>query len=365
MSNAPSTLEQFVRDYVEVTGGVWDEIEPQVYDLLLPAGGEAAPTGPGDAEVPRITFDPEALAEHPRAQLASFGTPLVNRLLDDAVERGRNARFYLLGLNLAPHQLAARAARSLTLAEGLRMTVERVRPLYFPQAIYWFEATFTSDQKEEELVPVAVDLHYGRQVRHFDQLLDRSRLSESPSLWLPDAACVSRADAYRLARDEVARTLIGLANTRARELSEHVERQIERMRRYYDDLGRELDESGRRAASRGDDAQRFAERRQAVERERALRIDELRRKSTLVVRLRLLNWLLIRQPKLSLRVTLETRDGKSGQCECVWDPLLESLEAVPCAACRRPTFELDLSLAGTAVCPECRRQPIAKQRKAK
>ncbi|HEX7446125.1 MAG TPA: hypothetical protein VF306_01195 [Pirellulales bacterium] len=359
-----SNLEQFVRDYVEVAGGVWDEIEPQVYDLLLPAG-DAEPGGPGNPEIPRIAFDPEALAEHPRAQLASFGTPMVNRLLDDAVERGRHARFYLLGLNLAPHQLAARVAWSLTLSEGLRMTVERVRPLYFPQAVYWFEATFTSDQKEAELVPVAVDLHYGRQVRHFEQLLDRSRLTESPSLWLPDAPCVSRADAYRLARDEVARTLIGLANTRARELGEHVERQIERMRRYYDDLDRELDESGRRAASRGDDEQRFAERRQAVQRERTLRIDELRRKSTLVVRLRLLNWLLVRQPKLWLRLALESSDGNAGQCECVWDPLLESLEAVPCAACRKPTLELDLSRVGTAVCPECRRQPIAKQRKAK
>jgi hypothetical protein len=29
-----SPLEGFVRDYADVTGGVWDEIEPQVYDLL-------------------------------------------------------------------------------------------------------------------------------------------------------------------------------------------------------------------------------------------------------------------------------------------------------------------------------------------
>ena len=31
-----SPLETFVRDYVETAGGAWDEVEPQVYDVILP-----------------------------------------------------------------------------------------------------------------------------------------------------------------------------------------------------------------------------------------------------------------------------------------------------------------------------------------
>jgi hypothetical protein len=65
--SAPSPLEGFVRDYIEATEGVWDEIEPQVYDVLLPAGAGGAEGG-----VVRIAFDPEALPEHPGAQLALF-----------------------------------------------------------------------------------------------------------------------------------------------------------------------------------------------------------------------------------------------------------------------------------------------------
>src|SRR5881227_3729468 len=37
----PTPLETFVRDYVETAGGVWDEVEPEVYDILLPAGDTA------------------------------------------------------------------------------------------------------------------------------------------------------------------------------------------------------------------------------------------------------------------------------------------------------------------------------------
>ena len=50
------------------------------------------PVEVSDSGVVRLTFDPEALPEHPSAQLASFGTPLVDQLLNDALaaaaERG-------------------------------------------------------------------------------------------------------------------------------------------------------------------------------------------------------------------------------------------------------------------------------------
>src|SRR2546426_631771 len=109
---ACTPLEEFVRDYVQTVGGDWDEVEPQVYDLLLPTR-----SGPRvwEAEEVRVAFDPEAVPEHPGSQLASYGTPLVERFLEDAVERGRFGRLYMLGLNLTPHDLPSRIRKQLTL----------------------------------------------------------------------------------------------------------------------------------------------------------------------------------------------------------------------------------------------------------
>src|ERR1700722_20105917 len=125
-----SGLEGFLRDYLETIDGAWDEVEPEVYDVLLPGDGAA---GDG-ATMLRLAFDPEALPEHPGAQLASFGTPLIDRLLGDAVRRGRSAHFYLIGLNLDPHNLLGRLRKSLSLAEPLELHLERVRALHFTQA---------------------------------------------------------------------------------------------------------------------------------------------------------------------------------------------------------------------------------------
>jgi hypothetical protein len=347
-----SPLEDFVRDYVDVTGGVWEAIEPQVYDVLLPIAGSAEPPGV-DRELLRIAFDPDAIPEHPGAQLVSYGTPLIDRLLADAIERGRCVTLYLIGLNLTPHDLAGRVRRLLTLPAGASLHVQRVRQLHFTQAMFWFQATFVSDQKEHEIVPAAVDLHYGRQVRHHEALLDHARLAESPSQFLPEARRLSLAAAYPLARERAVRSIAPLANSRSRQESEFLERQIARMSRYYADLRNELQEQVRRAADRSDDVSKYAGRREALEREEKIRIAELRQKSSLRVHVRLLNLLVIQQPKLLIQAEVSLADHAPNAIELVWDPLMETLEAVPCPQCQRPTFALEENRQGRLVCPDC------------
>jgi hypothetical protein len=345
---ARSPLEEFVRDYVETTGGAWEEIEPQVYDLLLPFADAEA----DERQIVRITFDPEALPEHPGSQLASYGTPLIDRLLADALRRGRSARFYLVGLNLAPHDLAGRVRRAVTLNPDLSLRVQRERPLHFPQAVFWFQAEFVSDQKEQEILPVAIDLHYGRQVRHLEQLLDVARLAEMAPLPLPEARHQSTARAHPLARERALRTFTALANARSRELNERLERQIHRMVRYYADLRSELEEQERRARDREDTAEKLNARRLALLREEQMRVTELRQKSTLRIHLRLLNLVVIQQPKLLLHCQVSA-DRSSGILELVWDLLTDSLEAAPCGQCERPTLSFALTRQGRVVCPAC------------
>jgi hypothetical protein len=357
--HACSPLEDFVRDYVAVEGGDWDEIEPQVYDLLLPASDSAQ-----GREIVRVAFDPEALPEHAGAQFASFGTPLIDRLLADAIRRGRRAHFYLVGLNLAPHDLGQRVRRALTLPEGLDLRLDRTRALHFAQAVFWFQATFISDQKEEEILPVALDLHYGREVRHLDRLLDTARMSEQPIMSLPEARRSSIAAAYPVAREHVVRTLAGLANLRSREVSEHIGKQIERMAAYYAELRSELEDQVRRAGERNEDLTRFAGRREALEREERLRIGELRQKSALRLQLKLLSLVTIWQPKLLLKASLVGRGRDVATLEFVWDPLIEGLEATPCPHCGRPTFELDQNRHGQLFCPVCAASILTRGKKA-
>ena len=209
-----SPLEAFVRDYAETIGGAWDEIEPEVYDLLLPVHCDGAgQLDWADQSVVRVAFDPEAIPEHPGSQLASFGTPLVDRLLADARERSGFGCYFFLGLNLTPHDLTSRSRRALVLGPGVECRIEAVRVMHFPLAFFWFEATFISDQKEQEVLTVALDLHSQRQVRHRDRLLDPARLSDQPALPFADAPHAGLASIYSPACEEVLRTLSTMAHT--------------------------------------------------------------------------------------------------------------------------------------------------------
>jgi hypothetical protein len=342
-----SPLEEFLSGYAEVAGGMWDEVEPQVYDLMLPGRGSEEP------EIVRLVFDPEAIPEHSGAQLASYGTPLVDRLLADAVTRGRHIVLYMVGLNLLPQGLADRLRRAVTLPPGFELNIEGSRPLHFPQVVFWFEATFVSDQKEQDILTVAIDVHHGRQVRHLERLLDRSRLAEKPWSPLADVRHPGLAAAYPLARDRVVRTLSALANTYHRELAERLHRQLERIGRYYGDLRAEVEEQAQKAGKRAEDPARFAARLETLAREEELRSAELRRKSQLKVHLRLLNLLVVHQPKLHLRADVTSAGSVASRLECVWDPVIEGIEAAVCSECRRPTFELGVTRQGQLVCPAC------------
>jgi hypothetical protein len=355
MTNSASTagsirspLEEFLRGYAEATGGMWDELEPRVYDLMLPGRGVTA-----EPEILRLIFDPEAIPEHPNGQLASYGTPLVDELLADAVRRGRHTMLYMVGLNLAPRGLKERLHRAVTLPAGFELVLEQSRLLHFPQAVFWFETTYVSDQKEQDLLSVAVDLAYGRQVRHLERLLDRPHLAEKPWMPLPEARHPGLASAYPIARDRVVRTLSALANTSHRDLSERVHRQLHRMGRYYSDLRAEVEEQATKARNRDEDAARFTARLEALAREEELRSAELRRKSQLKVHLRLLNVLVIQQPKLLLRASVASSRSAALRQEWVWDPLIEGIEAGVCPECSRPTFQYGAAQGGRLVCTSC------------
>lgn len=338
-----SPLEQFVRDYVEARNGAWDEIEPQVYDLLI---------GP---DIIQVAFDAEALPEHPDAQLASLGSPLLDRLLGDAAERWSSSRFYCIGLNLHPYGLESRLQRAISLPPTASITIERVRAMNCPQALFWFKATFASDQREEEILPIGIDLHYLREVRHLDFLLASNRLSEESEAHLPEAPHASLTAGYRAARRRVAPTAASLANTRRREWASRVEKQTARMSGYYGQLRREADEQAARAA----DSARAAARREAIDREERLRIAELRQKSAVHVLVKLASLMVVQQPKLLISTALLDKNRPVGQVEVVWDPLSEAIEAVPCPACGQPTFALRIHRNGLG-CANCAGHSIRK-----
>lgn len=299
----PTPLEAFLLDYIEQAGGMWDRVEPQVYDVVVP---EDALGEEYSRDVVRLVLDPEAVSDHAGASFLGFGTPLADELFERARQRGAVCRAHVGGLNLHLGRVAAAVDRNFRVDRPIDVKARDVRPMDFPQALFWFEATLTGDQTETHTLPIAIDMHWGREVRHLDRLLDPDHLRDAPELLLPQAKRCEPAEAHELACRQVMRSVGAIAGARNRDFLARMNRQIRRIESYYADLREELRASQARAARRGSDTARYAARLAATDREEQLRIAELRRNSRLTVRLRTTCLLILHHPKLMIELELLT-----------------------------------------------------------
>jgi hypothetical protein len=358
MTHSPS-LEEFFRAYVEQVDGAWDELEPQVYDALLP--DDVARQLELRGEALRAAFDPEALQDHPAAQLLAFGNPLLDRIFAHAQAGKHVARVYLSGLNLSPHGLASMVQRGLSVPPGVAVTVLSHRPLHHSFALWRFQATFVSDEKVQQTYVVGTDLHYGRPARHLEALLRGMPADDAPQMAYPDATSVPLAQGFMLARNEVASTVIVAAHERLNELQRLLQRETGRITSYFHDLRAELDaraervERAERATDQGDLA-RLAGQRAALDREEQAQINELRRKMALSAQLRLIGLMQAVLPRLHVRARLSANKRPDGEIEVTYDPAQHKLDAVPCPSCGRPTLALALTRAGQVTCADCAAQ---------
>ncbi|MCX7838645.1 MAG: hypothetical protein N2559_04200 [Anaerolineae bacterium] len=339
-------LEQFLTEYVDAVGGLVEQLEPQVYDVLLP-----------DVAIPqRIVLDPDALPEHPSAQLLTFGSTLLDDWLAHARARGQIGWMFLDDVHLTPHALAQRITREITLPEQITLRIENTRPLYVTHSIFWFEATFFGEEKEQALYPLALDRYYNRQVRYLDEWLEGERLAETRRWAFADAPAVPLAQAYLAARDAVTRTVRAEAHARQQDAHTRLALQTERMKRYYADVRAELEERIAKAQARGDEVTSLRARVETLNREERVRLEELARRAQVRVELQLVNLLHIKIPRLFLYtrpVAKQSQVLRPASLTLTWDPLIEKTDALVCPNCQRPTFALRVNRHGVLHCPEC------------
>ena len=345
-----SPLEQFLRDYAEVSGGMWDEVEPQVYDLMLPARD-----GGGEHTVVRVAFDPEAIPEHPEAQLASRGTPLVDRLLADAVEHARRVVLYVIGLNLAASGLQDRVRRGFA-PPGLRSRSSPCVPCCFRRRSSGLKPRSSAIRKSRRSsrwrstcimagrfdISIACSISDGW----------RRRL---PSPWRKPGIRGWRPPIR--SRDRVFRTLAALANTAiaSSRTGWRVSSNASADTTAIFDPRWKSSTIEPRTEVRTRRVSRAGWKHSSARSSSALPISP---EEPVASALAALNLVEIHQPKLLVETTVSDPARKPNpvvtRLEWVWDPLIESVEATACPQCHQPTYELTLTRQGGLGCPASR-----------
>ena len=345
-------LSDFVLGYLEEQGCIVAPSEYNIHEVLLtdPVADQL-----GIDQYQRLTFGRpgDEPLEEDVLQL-SLHHPLVESIAQAIKERPTNGHAHISRVRLDKRGLDQLARKTFQLPNAW---VEPAPDAAEQSALHHylrlnFRVTFVSDEKQEEIKSVVMDVQAGHSVDD-TSLLERLRLAT------PGAAANHLSVAGGTLRELVPRAervlrceLADQVATLASRMQRYLVLDLARIEGYYDELARDLKRrSGRRSAD-GADAEGLEDKLTALEAERSTKLQDVHGRYTLRVELKLINALLIAQPKVILPVLVRNRTACINRT-AVWDPLVHRLEPLVCDVCGEPGQGLHLCTGGHLAHAEC------------
>jgi hypothetical protein len=360
-------LSRFVLGYLEHEGSVVAPPLYGVHEALLP--DELAAQLRLDLYL-RLAFDAEAGADTLRL---SVNHPLVETIAERLAQEAGHAQVYINHVRLEKKGLFDVAAKALSFANArlraMRDGEEQTALHHYLRCN--FKATFLSDEKQEQIVSVVLDVQGGHAVRH-TTLLERlvsyetepafPHLTAARPRWrgAGDAPLAPTTLDALLARAQVAAEAAladRLAALQAR-TQRFLELDTARLEDYYTSLERDLKQRLTRAETSEMERRSSIEAKiDALRTERSVKLADIQARHQLRVELELINVLITVQPKVLLPVEVGNRRVTITRL-AVWDPLLHRLEPLVCDVCGEPGDGLHLCTGGhlahrTCLAPQC------------
>ncbi len=330
-------LRPFIAAGVRDLGGVVDELDVRTLDLLVP-------------EALRESLGTEYLRLDTGNPPLTVGSPITEAVAQALSKGDCVARAYLNPVYLQGGDLETKWGRAFRVTAGRAAFLSQT-PEETIHAVFHFRASFLTDEREERLYPVAVNLTTRIPYDHLINEWPRLFFDEAPAYDGLPAAPVPDLDGLKPAigaalRSRLAPDIDSMRQTQEKFLG----RELRRLDDYYGALEAEL--SGReRRPLMPEQAARLAERRRALGLDRAKKTRDSVEKHRLRVELRAVALLLVHQPWLRVTMRLDSRREALDR-DFFWNPALKSFAPAACDACGGETSAFTLR-DSRLLCPSC------------
>src|SRR5579885_3340717 len=301
-------LRNFVLDGLRAIGATPEEITREIYQATLPADAQRIFA---NQKLLLFTFQRDAQADYPDAELVTFGGNLLSRLIEVLRKRAQAATVTLVSRQpTPPGQFACPVP-----APGCTVEAREVITGYAPVTQFLIKATYLTDEKFEQVFEVTIDQTNGQveiDSDTFGTLLQRPLKQGRP----PESifAQIDEAKALRLAFDAVQPLVQQRAEAIEGTISRHLDEELARIRAFYaaSALAMPAPNGTTSTPFTEEDAARLKEEQERAEQERRQqetekerKIEMARERYRLIVRSSLLNAITIFRPLH--RYTFEVR----------------------------------------------------------
>lgn len=299
----------------------------------------------------------EAQTNGAAGELVTYQSELVDRLFDWMQQKGLYAQISVADLYLK-HGVTAVAESRFTVLNGLLKAAAAVeRRLQY--ACFHFKYTAISDEKKEGLARTVINEHTLAEVHEMMAQLSLAVTSEAESVVSLETQPLAKV--YHAACRHVRPIISGDLADFHRSLQRRLQRDITRLREYYQSLNDEIQNKIVRRQLAGKEREDEEARLRAVDLEYRRKVADQREKYAMKIEVEPIN--LLRINTTAMMVTAELRCRKLGrEVSLVWNPLLKDFEPIPCESCGDGLFamqlceeKLHLLCRACSHCPGCKR----------
>ena len=354
-------LARFVLGYLEHEGSILAAPAYGMHEVLLP---DALAAGLHVEAYLKLIFDASGNAE---ALRVSVNHPLVEAIASRLLGEVGYAQVAVNHVRLEKRGLFDMAAKSWGFPNA-RLSPQRdaaEQAALHHYLRFNFKVTFLSDEKQEQIISVVLDVQGGYAVRDAE-LLERlvsfetetafPRLAVAQPHWQGAGDALAPATLRALLSRATVAAEASLAD-RLATLQTRTQRFLEldraRLEDYYDSLEHDLKQRLARTETTEVERRRNAESKlEALAAERSAKLADALARHQIRVELDLINMLLIVQPKVVLPVTIANRRATVTRF-AVWNPLVHRLEPLLCDYCGQPGENLHLCTGGHLAHDHC------------
>lgn len=312
--------------------------------ILTLSGGLVEPTGDGALEViaPTALAGALKLPEHvtiytdpltaPQGGLVLSYTPeLLEQLSAVLDHRGLLAQCILQGLYLKSSGVRVAAEGAFTVLNGIG-SVDDYHEEMIPYVVCHFHYTALSDERTEGIVSSAINEFSGGTATDLSMVL-LSQLSTARPGGL-SAHGKPFAQVYRVAcRSAQERVEYELAPFR-RSLSRRLERDVSRVRDYYEVLVTEIERKIDRKSLKGSEKDAEEERIRAIRVELSRKALDVQERYAMEVKVCFINAVRIYVPALVVQYSVQRRRS-ARSIPLIWSPLRKDFEDIICEGCEK------------------------------
>ncbi|MTV50824.1 hypothetical protein GJ688_17980 [Heliobacillus mobilis] len=343
-------IKPFVRDCLRRSGAIVEESGYELWEVLL--SDDFSQRYPDEHLL--LTFDAEVARETPESLFVTYGSPLLDVVVDQAKMYGKYTRLYWPGTSLQPPQNLVNKIQDQI--QFLRCRPPSVEMIWTAEHLFYaffFVCTFQSFEKTEELLPVVIDGYRGERRDDFFQWWDAMLPAETPAYNYTPASSLSAVAAYDLA--------CSIAEHSAKERAQAIydssavfrRRELSKIASYYMEteaaLRKKWEAVQGDSADGADKQARLMAQIDATRADRQRRLVDAQDRYRVRTDLRLDHVLTLSVPRIHVRLNVQS--GKQViQPVLLYNPLSGQVEPIRCDTCGRPVTVVAPDKEGRFVC---------------